>query len=65
LHAGLANGGLVEMHYLAVELYRKIYRGLARPENGWLTLPDAPGLGFEPDRDAIREIARSSSGRTD
>lgn len=65
LQAGLANGGLVEMHYLAVELCRKIYRGLPEPENGWLTLPDAPGLGFEPDRDAIRAIAKSSSPRSD
>ena len=60
LQAGLANGGLVEMHYLAVELCRKIYRGLPEPRDGWLTLPAAPGLGFEPDRDAIAEIARSS-----
>jgi L-alanine-DL-glutamate epimerase-like enolase superfamily enzyme len=60
LQAGLANGGLVEMHYLADELYKKIYRGLPQPKDGWLTLPEAPGLGFEPDRDAIREIAKSS-----
>jgi L-rhamnonate dehydratase len=58
LQAGLANGGLVEMHYLADELYKRIYRGLPVPVDGWLTLPDAPGLGFEPDRDAIREIAK-------
>ena len=60
LHAGLANGGLVEMHYLAVELCRQIYRDLPEPTDGWLTLPEAPGLGFEPDRDAIRAIAKSS-----
>jgi L-alanine-DL-glutamate epimerase-like enolase superfamily enzyme len=59
LQGGMANGGLVEMHYLAVELCRKIYRGLPEAEDGWLKLPDAPGLGFEPDRDAIAEIARS------
>jgi L-rhamnonate dehydratase len=59
LQAGLANGGLVEMHYLADELYKRIYRGLPQPKDGWLTLPEAPGLGFEPDRDAIREIAKS------
>jgi L-rhamnonate dehydratase len=59
LQAGLANGGLVEMHYLADELYKQIYRGLPVPKDGWMTLPDAPGLGFEPDRDAIREIAKS------
>jgi L-alanine-DL-glutamate epimerase-like enolase superfamily enzyme len=65
LQAGLANGGLVEMHYLADELYKKIYRGLPQPTEGWLTLPDAPGLGFEPDRDAIAEIARSSRPSSD
>jgi L-rhamnonate dehydratase len=59
LQAGLANGGLVEMHYLADELYKQIYRGLPQPKDGWLTLPDTPGLGFEPDRDAIREIAKA------
>ena len=59
LHAGLANGGLVEMHYLAIELCREIYRDLPQPHDGWLPLSDAPGLGFEPDRDAIRALARS------
>ena len=60
LQAGVSNGGLVEMHYLAVEFCRRIYRDLPEPKDGWLTLPDAPGLGFEPDRDAIRDIAKSS-----
>ncbi len=60
LQAGVANGGLVEMHYLAIELCKKIYRGLPEPKDGWLTLPEAPGLGFEPDRDAIRDIVASS-----
>jgi L-alanine-DL-glutamate epimerase-like enolase superfamily enzyme len=58
LHAGLAHGGMVEYHYLAVELMRQLYRGLPAPENGFLALPTAPGLGFEPDRDAIRDIAK-------
>ena len=31
---------------------------LPTPEAGFLTLPETPGLGFEPDRDAIREIAK-------
>jgi L-rhamnonate dehydratase len=60
LQAGLANGTLVEMHYLAVELCRQIYRDLPEPKDGWLELPDAPGLGFEPDRYAIARIARAS-----
>jgi L-alanine-DL-glutamate epimerase-like enolase superfamily enzyme len=58
LHAGLAQGGMVEYHYLAVELMSQLYRGLPKPENGFLKLPATPGLGFEPDRDAIREIAK-------
>ena len=62
LHAGLANGGLVEMHYLAVELCKQIYRGLPEPQDGWLPLTDAPGLGFEPDHDVIRTIAKSTKG---
>jgi len=65
LQAGLSNGTLVEHHYLAVELYKLLYRDLMVPENGWLSLPDRPGLGFEPNHDAIREIAKRplSQGR--
>ncbi len=58
LQAGVANGTLVEHHYLAVELYKQIYRDLPMPSDGYFTMPDAPGLGFEPNRDAIREIAK-------
>jgi L-alanine-DL-glutamate epimerase-like enolase superfamily enzyme len=58
LQAGVANGSLVEHHYLAVELCRQIYRDLPDPADGNLTLTDAPGLGFEPNHDAIREIAK-------
>ena len=58
LQAGVANGTLVEHHYLAVELCRQIYRDLPTPSDGYFTMPKAPGLGFEPDHDAIREIAK-------
>ena len=58
LQAGVANGTLVEHHYLAVELCKQIYRDLPMPQDGFLTLPEAPGLGFEPNKDAIREIAK-------
>jgi L-alanine-DL-glutamate epimerase-like enolase superfamily enzyme len=65
LQAGVANGSLVEHHYLAVELYKTLYRDLPMPKDGWLALPDKPGLGFEPNREAIAEIAKLplSSGR--
>jgi len=65
LQAGVANGTFVEMHYLAIELCRKIYRGLPEPKDGWLTLPETPGLGFEPDHDAIAAIAKSSQPSAD
>jgi len=58
LQAGLANGTLIERHYLANEFCRRIYKDLPTPEAGWLTLPQAPGLGFEPDHDALRELAK-------
>jgi L-alanine-DL-glutamate epimerase-like enolase superfamily enzyme len=63
LHAGLANGGLVEYHYPAVEACRAIYRGLPEPKDGWLTLPEQPGLGFEPDEEAMREVAKRPGAR--
>ena len=56
LQAGVANGGLVEHHYLAGEFCQRIYDDLPRPNNGWLTLPESPGLGFSPNRDAVREF---------
>jgi len=58
LHAGLMNGGMVEYHYLAVELMKLLYRDLPTPKDGWLALPEKPGLGFEPNREAIAEIAK-------
>ncbi len=58
LQAGVANGSLIEHHYLAVEMYKLLYRDLPMPSEGWLTLPEKPGLGFEPKREAIAEIAK-------
>ena len=58
LQAGVSNGTLVEHHYLAVEMCRQIYTGLPEPKDGTFTMSEAPGLGFEPNRDAIREIGK-------
>ena len=58
LQAGVANGSLVELHYLAVELCKQIYTDLPNAKDGFLTLPEAPGLGFELNRDAVRELAK-------
>ena len=59
LQAGLANGSLIEHHYLAGEFCRRIYKNLPMPAEGLLVLPDTPGLGFEPDHDAVKEVAHA------
>ena len=57
LQAGMANGTLAEFHYVAVECCKKMYKALIEPKNGWLDLPQTPGLGFEPDLEAIAALA--------
>ena len=59
LHAGLANGGLVEYHFAAVKVCEAIYGPLSAPQDGWLTLPEKPGLGFEPVREKINELKKN------
>ncbi|QHE84676.1 mandelate racemase/muconate lactonizing enzyme family protein [Hydrogenophaga sp. BPS33] len=56
LHAGLANGSLVEYHHLFVLASEQIFQGLPEPVAGYIQLPVAPGLGFEPRLDAIEEF---------
>jgi L-rhamnonate dehydratase len=58
LQAGVANGSLVEFHYLAIELCKQIYTELPSAKEGMLVMPEKPGLGFELDRDAVRELAK-------
>ena len=58
LHAGVSNGGLVEYHYVAVKLLEQIFDDLPVPQDGWLTLPETPGLGFAPNAERVREIAK-------
>jgi L-rhamnonate dehydratase len=56
LQAGVSNGSLVEIHYLANELYQRLYTGLPVPDDGVIAPPEGPGLGFNPNPDAIREF---------
>jgi L-alanine-DL-glutamate epimerase-like enolase superfamily enzyme len=58
LQAGVANGTLVEIHYLANELYQRLYTGLPMPKDGYMDMPEAPGLGFAVNKDAVKEYAR-------
>ena len=61
LHAGLANGGLVEWHVPAVAVCRMLFTDLPEPEAGTLALTDRPGLGFDLNHDAIAELAKRPS----
>ncbi len=58
LHAGVSNGGMVEYHHVAVKLLEQIYDDLPVPKDGWLTLPETPGLGFSPNAERVRELAK-------
>jgi L-alanine-DL-glutamate epimerase-like enolase superfamily enzyme len=60
LHAGLWNGGFCEWHLPFMGLCRHIYRDMPEAHAGKLAIPTGPGLGFEPNRDAIRAITLKS-----
>lgn len=47
LHAGVANGGMVEWHVNSVSLERQFYDQSFELEQGRLRLPERPGLGFD------------------
>lgn len=63
LHAGLANGSLVEYHSVAVECCRQVFDDLPVPVDGLLPLPDRPGLGFRVNRERVTELARRPGSR--
>ncbi|VWX56534.1 Mandelate racemase [Burkholderiales bacterium 8X] len=63
LHAGLANGSLVEYHSVAVDCCKLVFDDLPVPSNGVLALPEAPGLGFAPNRDRVAELAKRAGSR--
>lgn len=63
LHAGLANGSLVEYHAVAVECCKQVFDDLPVPSQGVLALPAAPGLGFRVNRDRVRDLARRPGSR--
>lgn len=63
LHAGLANGSLVEYHSVAVQCCEMVFDGLGKPEAGVLALPETPGLGFSANRANIAELAKRPGSR--
>ena len=64
LQAGVANGSLVEIHYLAEQLYRGIYDGLPTAENGRLTMPKRrPALTPPPAAVKEHKVVAASRGQ--
>lgn len=55
LQSGMANGSSVEFHYRHWMVYRAVYKDLPEPKDGWLTVPDTPGLGLDPDPGVVEE----------
>ena len=57
LHAGVPNGGMVEFHWKGWKIVESFFDGAPPPVNGWVILPEAPGLGFTPKEGIAREYA--------
>lgn len=58
--AGLMNGWLVEFHWGMWQAGEKFFTGAPGPENDMVKIPDRPGLGFEPNREALAECRVAS-----
>ncbi len=55
LLAGMMNGWIVEWHLGMVAVGETIFKDAPKPVDGWITIPDRPGLGLTVDEDAVRE----------
>jgi L-alanine-DL-glutamate epimerase-like enolase superfamily enzyme len=55
LQAGKPNGRRVEFHYLSWMMYEAVCRSIPDPVEGWVTVPDTPGLGLDPRPGIIQE----------
>ena len=55
LQAGVANGTAVEWQFNAVGACASIFPDLPEQTDGMLAMTETPGIGLEPDEDALRE----------
>ncbi|MBK36839.1 MAG: mandelate racemase/muconate lactonizing protein [Gemmatimonadetes bacterium] len=56
LQAGMPNGWGVEFHYRHWMEYRTVYQNLPEPADGWLTLPETPGLALDPKPEVVEQF---------
>lgn len=57
LQAGVANGGKLEYQTSATGAYEPLFDGLPKIEGGWIAMSQKPGLGFTPNKDAVKEYS--------
>lgn len=57
LHAGVPNGGRVEFHWQGWHTVQELFDGAPPPADGYVQLPDGPGLGFTPKEGIVKEFA--------
>ena len=53
--AGLMNGWRTEFHLEMWQVGKLLFKGTPDPVDNRVQIPDAPGLGFEPDLDVLRD----------
>lgn len=55
LHGAVPNGGFVEFHLAAWETMNILFENVPLNQNGYVPIPQLPGFGFEPRREALDE----------
>lgn len=55
LHAAVPNGWLVEFHWPTWKACEMVFSDTPLIEGDWVTVPNRPGLGFEPRHDVLKE----------
>lgn len=65
LHAGMENGWRVEYHYIMYRVGEKLFDDPPHIDGNEVELSEEPGLGFEPDPDALDEYEVTSTADVD
>ncbi|RDE07624.1 mandelate racemase/muconate lactonizing enzyme family protein [Pelagibacterium lacus] len=60
LFAGVMNGGPVEFHHGMWVTGKRFFKDTPDPINGRVTIPDRPGLGFEPNYEQLKDARINS-----
>jgi L-rhamnonate dehydratase len=55
LHGAVSNGGFIEFHLAAWETMNVLFENVPTNKNGYVPVPDEPGFGFEPRKEALDE----------